>query len=96
MQLIPKALKLSDFEILYVMYLETNEVCLIGNNPHIALLEDKIVIATKDQCFLFHKQTAKYICSIGHIGDDPSGYSSTNYWIDDAGLFLLFAHRTSC
>ena len=48
------------------------------------------MIATKDQCFLFHKQTGKYICSIGHIGDDPSGYSSTNYWIDDAGLFYFF------
>ena len=84
-------IKLSDFgnTVRYVP-LETNEVCLIGNNPHIALLEDKIVIATKDQCFLFHKQTGKYICSIGHIGDDPSGYSSTNYWIDDAGLFYFF------
>lgn len=92
-----QSLKLSDFgnTVRYVP-LETNEVCLIGNNPHIALLEDKIVIATKDQCFLFHKQTGKYICSIGHIGDDPSGYSSTNYWIDDAGLFTSFAHRTSC
>ena len=86
-----QSLKLSDFgnTVRYVP-LETNEVCLIGNNPHIALLEDKIVIATKDQCFLFHKQTGKYICSIGHIGDDPSGYSSTNYWIDDAGLFYFF------
>ena len=86
-----QSLKLSDFgnTVRYVP-LETNEVCLIGNNPHIALLEDKIVIATKDQCFLFHKQTGKYICSIGQIGDDPSGYSSTNYWIDDAGLFYFF------
>lgn len=86
-----QSLKLSDFgnTVRYVP-LETNEVCLIGNNPHIALLEDKIVIATKDQCFLFHKQTGKYIWSIGHIGDDPSGYSSTNYWIDDAGLFYFF------
>ena len=86
-----QSLKLSDFgnTVRYVP-LETNEVCLIGNNPHIALLEDKIVIATKDQCFLFHKQTGKYICSIGHFGDDPSGYSSTNYWIDDAGLFYFF------
>ncbi len=86
-----QSLKLSDFgnTVRYVP-LETNEVCLIGNNPHIALLEDKIVIATKEQCFLFHKQTGKYISSIGHIGDDPSGYSSTNYWIDDAGLFYFF------
>ena len=84
-------LKLSDFgnTVRYVP-LETNEVCLIGDNPHITLLEDKIVISTTDQCFLFHKQTGKYICSIGHIGDDPSGYSSTNYWIDDAGLFYFF------
>ena len=91
-----QSLKLSDFgnTVRYVP-LETNEVCLIGNNPHIALLEDKIVIATKDQCFLFHKQTGKYICSIGHIGDDPSGYSSTNYWIDDAGPnFFAFSDST--
>lgn len=86
-----QSLKLSDFgnTVRYVP-LETNEVCLIGDNPHIALLEDKIVLSTTDQCFLFHKQTGKYICSIGHTGDDPSGYSSTNYWIDDAGLFYFF------
>ena len=86
-----QSLKLSDFgnTVRYVP-LETNEVCLIGDNPHIALLEDKIVISTTDQCFLFHKQTGKYICSIGHISDDPNGYSSTNYWIDDAGLFYFF------
>lgn len=86
-----QSLKLSDFgnTVRYVP-LETNEVCLIGDNPHIALLEDKIVLSTTDQCFLFHKQTGKYIYSIGHIGDDPSGYSSTNYWIDDAGLFYFF------
>ena len=60
-----QSLKLSDFgnTVRYVP-LETNEVCLIGDNPHIALLEDKIVISTTDQCFLFHKQTGKYICSI--------------------------------
>ena len=86
-----QSLKLSDFgnTVRYVP-LETNEVCLIGDNPHIALLEDKIVLSTTDQCFLFHKQTGKYICSIGHICDDTSGYSSTNYWIDDAGLFYFF------
>lgn len=86
-----QSLKLSDFgkTVRYVP-LETNEACLIGDNPQIALLEDKIVITTKEQCFLFHKQTGKYICSIGHIGDDPSGYSSTNYWIDNAGLFYFF------
>lgn len=83
--------KLSDFgnAVQYVP-LETNESCLIGDNPQISLLEDKIVVTTKDQCLLFNKQTGKYIGSIGHIGDDPSGYSATNFWIDDAGTFYFF------
>lgn len=83
--------KLSDFgnAVQYVP-LETNESCLIGDNPQISLLEDKIVVTTKNQCLLFHKQTGKYIGSIGHIGDDPNGYSATNFWIDDNDIFYFF------
>ena len=83
--------KLSDFgNSVHYVPLETNESCLIGDNPEISLLEDKIVVTTKDQCLLFHKQTGKYITNIGHIGDDPSGYSATNFWIDNAGIFYFF------
>lgn len=83
--------KLSDFgnAVQYVP-LETNESCLIEDNPQITLLEDKIVVTTKKQCLLFSKQTGKFISSIGHIGEDPNGYSATNFWIDNAGIFYFF------
>lgn len=29
------------------------------------------------QCLLFDKETGKFICSVGHRGDDPEAYSST-------------------
>lgn len=82
--------KLSDFgkSVAYIP-LETNDTCLIANNPQIQLLEDKIVVTTEKQCFLFDKHTGKFLCSVGHIGEDPQGYSSTDCWTDDAG-FLYF------
>lgn len=84
-------LKLSDFgnTVRYVP-LETNESCLIDDNPQITLLEDKIVVTTKKQCLLFSKLTGKFINSLGHIGEDPNGYSATNFWIDNAGIFYFF------
>lgn len=84
-------LKLSDFgNTVHYVPLETNESCLIEDNPQITLLEDKIVVITKKQCLLFSKQTGKFISSIGHIGEDPNGYSATNFWIDNAGIFYFF------
>lgn len=84
-------LKLSDFgNTVHYVPLETNESCLIEDNPQLTLLEDKIVVTTKKQCLLFSKQTGKFISSIGHIGEDPNGYSATNFWIDNAGIFYFF------
>jgi len=82
--------KLSNFgdSVRYVP-LETTDSCLIGNDPQIKLLEDKIMVVTSKQCLLFNKQTGKYVCSVGHIGDDPEGYSSTDCSVDDAG-FIYF------
>lgn len=83
--------KLSDFgkSVEYIP-LETNDTCLIANNPQIQLLEDKIVVSTEKQCFLFDKRTGKFLCSVGHIGEDPKGYSSTDCWTDDAGILYFF------
>lgn len=86
----PADFKLSDFgdSVRYVP-LETTDSCLIGNDPQIRLLEDKIMVVTSKQCLLFDKQTGRYVCSVGHIGNDPEGYSSTNCAVDDAG-FIYF------
>lgn len=59
-------------DIRYVI-LETTEESLIGNNPNVYLAKDKIIIISDKQCSTFDKNTGKFICNIGHIGNDPEG-----------------------
>lgn len=71
--------------------LETTDSCLIGNNPRVRLLRDNILVITEKQCFLFDKQTGKFLCPVGHIGQDPEGYSETMCWInDETGIIYFF------
>ncbi|NDV58098.1 DUF4934 domain-containing protein [Bacteroides sp. 519] len=88
------ALKASDFgtTIRYIP-LETTDDCLIGNNPHINVLKDKIVVTTRSQCFVFDKATGKFISSVGHIGEDPEGYASTMNWADENKDMLYFCRQ---
>lgn len=84
-------LKMSDIakEIRYVP-LETNDSSLVGRDPSIKLLKDKILVMTGKQALLFDKETGKYLCSVGHIGEDPAGYSGTACWIGSDGLLYFF------
>ena len=77
----PSGLKASDYfkQVSYVA-LETNDSCLVGTAPRVQLIKDKILISTnQEQCLMFDK-TGKFIKQVGHIGNDPEGYSSVYCW----------------
>lgn len=42
------------------------------------------------QCLLFDKETGKFICSVGHRGDDPEAYSSTCGYLNSKNQLLYF------
>lgn len=89
----PTDLKASEcFKQIRYIPLETNDSCLIGAAPSIKILHDKLVVTTtQKQCLLFDKATGHFLSSIGHIGNDPEGYSSTNgYWLDYPNDRIVF------
>lgn len=85
-------IKASDyFQNVRCIPLETTDSCLIGKSPSILLFQDRILVNTmQKQCFLFDKQTGKFIRQIGHIGNDPGGYSSVDCWVDEKAGLIYF------
>lgn len=86
-------LKASDcFRKIRYLPLETSDSCLVGENPIVQIFGDKIIITTdQKQCLLFDKETGRFINSVGHIGNDPEGYSSVICWSNhkvDGSLFF--------
>lgn len=84
-------LKASDIvtDIQYIP-LETNDNCLVSGSPSIQVFNNKIVITSRKDCFLFNKEDGKFICSVGHVGNDPEGYRSAQCWIDEiTGIFYF-------
>lgn len=61
--------------------LETTDSSLIGNSHTVRLLKDKILVTTGKRCLLFDKQTGKFLCNVGHQGEDPEGYSETTCYV---------------
>ena len=68
----PAELKLSELgsDVRYVL-LETTDSCLIGGNPNILLLDKQIAVVSGKNCFLFDKETGKFLTKVGHVGEDP-------------------------
>ena len=71
-------LKTSDcFKKIRYVALETTDSCLVGQGAHATVLNDWIVVISgRDRCQLFDKKTGRFIRSIGHVGEDPEGYSN--------------------
>lgn len=90
----PTKLKASDLvKEMHYIPLETTDSCLIGNNPKIKILENKIMVTTNKQCLLFDKQNGQFLCQVGHLGNDPKAYSSTENWIDNkTGAIYFLRH----
>ena len=55
--------------------LETNDSCLIGNRPSIMVLAEHILVQSNNNLYCFDKKTGRFLNSIGHVGEDPKGYS---------------------
>lgn len=73
-------LKTSDcFKKIRYVALETTDSSLVGQGAHAAVLNDWIVVTSgRDRCQLFDKKTGRFIRSIGHVGEDPEGYSTVH------------------
>ena len=75
--------------ILYVA-LETTDSSLIANYPDFEIWGDKIVVSSMNQpLMVFDKYDGHFCNSIGHIGDDPTAFSTDGwgnipFWIDKA------------
>lgn len=84
-----EAFGLSDIadDISYVP-LETTDSSLIGKAPMICVSSEKILVASQGQPLMaFDKKTGRFLCTIGHKGDDPEGYGDDGwgnllYWLD--------------
>lgn len=87
----PVKLKASDcFKKIRYIPLETSDSCLIGRNADVRLFGDKIMVTSSPkQCMVFDRN-GRFISSVGHVGDDPEGYSQTKNWIDERTGVLYF------
>ena len=73
-------LKTSDcFKKIRYVALETTDSCLVGQGAYATILNDWIVVTSgRDRCQLFDKKTGRFIRSVGHVGEDPEGYSDVH------------------
>lgn len=73
-------LKTSDcFKRIRYVALETTDSCLVGQGAYATVLNDWIVVTSgRNRCQLFDKKTGRFIRSIGHVGEDPEGYSNVH------------------
>jgi len=76
--------------------LETTDSSLIGNGCKVKLLDDKIMVTYgmrgESHCFLFDKETGKFIREVGHKGNDPRGYSEPKAYVHPVTGNIYF-HR---
>lgn len=70
--------------------LEMTDSSLIGNSHTVQLLKDKILVTTGNRCLLFDKQTGKFLCNVGHRGNDPKGYSEATCYVHPQTGILYF------
>lgn len=86
--------KVSDFgKTIRYIPLETTDDCLIGNNPSIKVLKNHIIAVSGKECYLFNKSNGRFISQIGHVGDDPEGYTSPSCWSDEEESVLYFTRQ---
>ena len=74
--------------------LETTDSSLIDAAYSIQLLEDGILVSyggrTESHCYLFDRETGKFIREIGHKGEDPKGYSGPHAYVHPVTGHLYF------
>lgn len=89
----PTELKASDcFKQISYIPLETNDSCLVGQSPSVKILHDKLLVTTaQQQSYLFDRETGHFLTSVGHVGNDPEGYSDVRgCWLDHLNNHICF------
>lgn len=90
----PTELKVSDLgKTIRYIPLETTDSCLVGNNPEVKVLNDKLLVYTSRQCLLFDRETGKFLCTIGHMGNDPEAYSVSIPYLNPQNQMLYFGRK---
>lgn len=89
---VPSEIKVSDcFSRIRYIPLETTDSSLVGKGAYVQIIKNRILISTNQrQCLMFDKETGKFIKQVGHIGNDPEGYSSVNCWGDNETGMIYF------
>ena len=87
----PTELKVSQLgQTVRYVPLETGDSCFVGNRSQIRICGKNIIVTFEGNCLSFDRETGRFIARIGHVGDDPQGYSSTEFSYDDRnGLFYF-------
>lgn len=79
--------------------LETSDDCLIGKNTIVKVLKNYIIVEHRaslnrpGSCLLFSKEDGRFICEIGHVGQDPEAFSDCFSYADEKEEFLYFEHK---
>lgn len=84
-------LKASDyFSRLRFVPLETPEDALIGRRPQWQVTDQYVIVSTQNQCFLFEKESGRFLRRIGHTGEDPEAYRSEHGIVDAVNDRMFF------
>lgn len=88
----PSEIKASDcFNRVRYIPLETTDSSLVGDGAYVQIIKNRILVSTsQNQCLMFDKETGKFIKQVGHIGNDPGGYSSVYCWGDNETGMIYF------
>lgn len=86
------AINASDcFSKIRYVKLETTDESLVGNKPLVWISGNRLIVTSNQkQCLVFDKETGKFICSIGHIGNGPEGSQSLSGWLNVASSRIYF------
>lgn len=89
---VPSEIKVSDcFSKVRYIPLETTDSSLVGKGAYVQIVKNRILVSTnQQQCLMFDKETGKFIKQVGHIGNDPEGYSSVYCWGDNETGMIYF------
>ena len=87
----PTELKVSQLgrTIRYVP-LETGDSCFIGNYSQLQVCGKYLIVWFDNHCLSFDRETGRFIARIGHVGEDPQGYSNTDFTYNDQDGLLYF------
>lgn len=76
--------------------LETTDSSLIGASCRVNLLDNKIMVTYgmrgESHCYLFDRETGRFVREVGHKGEDPRGYSEPKAYVHPVTENIYF-HR---